>query len=683
MVKRPMEGTDMNARKGELARKALALVTGIALVAGSVPAPALAYAAEAAVGTEATGSSTDAAPLAAAKVTNQELVDLAKSVASSAIKLDPMGAAQTILSWGAGKLIEGLFGEDVEEEQQATLEDVLLAIDSLSTAVSDIQDTMNAQQLDGILNNLNPVLGRKTTYTVYAALRDIDAKQAAGTYTEAQAKQLVRNALTESIGVTKGAEGSVENTYDLFAWNLWKAMTDAYHVTASGKAQDLTLMQVWYEHLRYKYHWEHQAYDEWATFQAQCVSLLATSLTLEKASLQVRIELLDEWNAAHPDDLRSTGALESYLATIQDCINQMSGYQGKDAGGNDVSYPGLFNDAAWDAQYWLYKQRDESERYYWTHGHEVLFYALVNTQHVPGEWPGASTDPNSTCYGIVKSYTYGSYGIATDFDAYVNPKYWYDFIKYSRNASGSSTSLWASGFEPLASSGQLKAMYKDYRGEESLYHIFMSEDEGNFQGLDESNVQGAWYFVVDPEGGDGPYFKKTSRWEGEARIHCLVSADASDDTANLCSYTGTGTTPNPREHFIGIGVKREGPETYDPSGFGTVPAPGPKNGWEKTDDGSWAYYVDGELGRTAWLHDSDGQWYYMRDSVMQVGWFRDADGAWYYLEERHNGHFGAMLRSAWVKSGGAWYYLGADGALLRGTITPDGYRVDANGRWVG
>ena len=38
--------------------------------------------------------------------------------------------------------------------------------------------------------------------------------------------------------------------------------------------------------------------------------------------------------------------------------------------------------------------------------------------------------------------------------------------------------------------------------------------------------------------------------------------------------------------------------------------------------------------------------------------------------------------------GGFWYYLypqvgGPQGSLATDTVTPDGYRVDASGRWVG
>ena len=43
-----------------------------------------------------------------------------------------------------------------------------------------------------------------------------------------------------------------------------------------------------------------------------------------------------------------------------------------------------------------------------------------------------------------------------------------------------------------------------------------------------------------------------------------------------------------------------------------------------------------------------------------------------------------MARNQWekVEENGQWFYLGADGAMLTNTTTPDGSRVDESGAWV-
>ncbi len=73
-----------------------------------------------------------------------------------------------------------------------------------------------------------------------------------------------------------------------------------------------------------------------------------------------------------------------------------------------------------------------------------------------------------------------------------------------------------------------------------------------------------------------------------------------------------------------------------------------------------AYYIDGNL----YNFDASG--------AMSTGW-RFIDGDWYYFTSS-----GAAAMNRWVGN----YYLGADGAMLTNTITPDGYLVGADGKWI-
>lgn len=42
-----------------------------------------------------------------------------------------------------------------------------------------------------------------------------------------------------------------------------------------------------------------------------------------------------------------------------------------------------------------------------------------------------------------------------------------------------------------------------------------------------------------------------------------------------------------------------------------------------------------------------------------------------------------MLENSWVKTGEVYYYVGADGSMLRGAYVPDTeYYVDSTGAWV-
>lgn len=89
-------------------------------------------------------------------------------------------------------------------------------------------------------------------------------------------------------------------------------------------------------------------------------------------------------------------------------------------------------------------------------------------------------------------------------------------------------------------------------------------------------------------------------------------------------------------------------------------------------DGKWYYLASSGEMKTGW-QNIGGVWYYLASSgEMKTGW-QKIDGTWYYLEAS-----GAMGANKWVGD----YYLGTSGAMLTNTITPDGRKVDENGKLV-
>ncbi|MBR6789875.1 MAG: N-acetylmuramoyl-L-alanine amidase family protein, partial [Oscillospiraceae bacterium] len=101
-------------------------------------------------------------------------------------------------------------------------------------------------------------------------------------------------------------------------------------------------------------------------------------------------------------------------------------------------------------------------------------------------------------------------------------------------------------------------------------------------------------------------------------------------------------------------------------------------GWHQDTDGKWYHMDDAGIMTTGWHADHNGSWYYLQDSgSMKTGWHKDADGKWYYLQDS-----GSMKANGWVQARGEWYYIGSDGAMITDTVTPDGYRVDADGKWI-
>ncbi len=122
--------------------------------------------------------------------------------------------------------------------------------------------------------------------------------------------------------------------------------------------------------------------------------------------------------------------------------------------------------------------------------------------------------------------------------------------------------------------------------------------------------------------------------------------------------------------------------------------------WIQNADGSWSYQTGTSPMTNRWVciynpyaderrrQKRYGWFKFGPDGKMLTGWVTDVDGNIYYLNPASDGTCGMML-IGWQQIDGKWYYFSKDegsgtmGALLRNTITPDGYHVDQTGAWTG
>ena len=103
--------------------------------------------------------------------------------------------------------------------------------------------------------------------------------------------------------------------------------------------------------------------------------------------------------------------------------------------------------------------------------------------------------------------------------------------------------------------------------------------------------------------------------------------------------------------------------------------------WKKEQSG-WNYINDNGAKAVGWTKTPSG-WYYLdTDSgIMQTGWKKDNAGYWYFLNTAKGAAEGIML-TGWNWIDGYCYYFDVQsGALLVNTTTPDGYKVNADGKW--
>ena len=66
---------------------------------------------------------------------------------------------------------------------------------------------------------------------------------------------------------------------------------------------------------------------------------------------------------------------------------------------------------------------------------------------------------------------------------------------------------------------------------------------------------------------------------------------------------------------------------------------------------------------------------------MVTGWVHTPDSKWYFFENAKNVNEGTMV-TGWKEVQGSWYFFATEGYMLTNTITPDGYLVGTDGKWV-
>ena len=74
-----------------------------------------------------------------------------------------------------------------------------------------------------------------------------------------------------------------------------------------------------------------------------------------------------------------------------------------------------------------------------------------------------------------------------------------------------------------------------------------------------------------------------------------------------------------------------------------------------------------------WKRNDRGWWYEEANGSYPTATWKLINNKWYYFDG-----IGYMAESRWIGN----YYVGADGALLVSTVTPDGYYVDETGKWI-
>ncbi|MBR4313647.1 MAG: InlB B-repeat-containing protein, partial [Lachnospiraceae bacterium] len=75
-------------------------------------------------------------------------------------------------------------------------------------------------------------------------------------------------------------------------------------------------------------------------------------------------------------------------------------------------------------------------------------------------------------------------------------------------------------------------------------------------------------------------------------------------------------------------------------------------------------------------------YYFDNNGDMYTGWLTtDGDGAKYFFDTARTDNEGRMA-TGWKLINNEWYFFGTEGAMYKSAITPDGYLVDSDGKWM-
>lgn len=444
------------------------------------------------------------------------------------------------VDWAARKFLSEALGLKSKSEQESA--DVMEKLDKLMDGQSKLQESMNTlskqvtcEQLNGFLNDFQKLTSEQTTNDVYNTLRGIDKDEEEEKCSAEVASARRLQCLTTDCGLTEKTMSRADKGIDKYTHELATALTTPMKVTyEDGKTLYNDLFEINYQSLRRTYHWENQAYDEWIAFQNKALGTFSIAATVERLSLLARIEKINKYNEKHPDpnDQLYPDSINNRLKTLDDEV---------------AAVKKLINRKV--------KIRDDNERYYWTPGHEILFYTTPNTKDIPQENTKAgvgTTAALNKANGLTMKKNVNGYYVPA-----VNYGFWQPFIRYE------------GGNKRLVNYDQLNAIFKDYGGKANLYDIFFSKTEGNFNNTNKK-VDKNCTFVIDGEKSETtgksyyitykPYVFKADQvfCYGVENSKINKGKLPTPSKIHLCYYHYGHADPKTGKNCVGIGIKSVG-----------------------------------------------------------------------------------------------------------------------------
>lgn len=420
--------------------------------------------------------------------------------------------AKQIASTALEKLLEKLFPNiavkmeqySPEAELKNMLANIKTQLDDIQMDLGSIKDQITCTELNSIFNEFALASSYTAPFTALKTLQDIDNDP--NMSSEQKAKERL-SSLTEGLGITNG---SVDTKLDNYTDLMVRMITMTYNVNLDGREVRLDLLDLLYELMKRTYKWENDAYEYWNTFQNNILSFVTALVTVNRMSVAARYAL---W----PSKI-----LQERMEVLEGFVTDLQGLRTRE----------------------VLQLKPEYRHYWWRGERDYYFYTQLNTRDIPQEDKKAGVQAGylKSLRGLTYKNEGGTY--------FFSPKesFWEPFVSYSYDHSN------------LITLDALQKIYSDYEGKKSLWDIFFTETEGNFN--KPSGDYSSWCWIIHPDSRYALTYH-SHLFKGD-EVYCYYARDPGvtnkgstalkTDKLDLCIYHNTHSDPKTCLNSIGIGM---------------------------------------------------------------------------------------------------------------------------------
>lgn len=455
----------------------------------------------------------------------------AQAILEKALLDAAKGTPAEFAKWGTKKLIAAALNTDEESDCDiimGRLDDVVKNQNKMIDMLNQIDTKIMKKDLYDKMNDFIKKSWNGDFEANYRGLADVNSKtyKSKEDLAAAQKNYLVTTVAKMNVGSLHGGDC----TFDEDVYTYGNYLTKGELVLYSSERQPI--YSIWHQTMKYKYKWEHQAYDEWATFQNNVTESYLSAAAIDKLCILARIDAIEEYNKKASPDKISTDRLKTRLTMLDEQIAEVKDTYNK---------------------YKVTKLPD-SMRCYQVPGHEMYLYTTAKEQTIPNEadkkkgihdltnwyYSHQNNKPEFTkLTGLKGRWNTQKHGT----DIWPNLNHWRSFVSYD-SSTLTPTAEW------------MQQIHKDYEGNATLYQIFFDRDKGNM--TPPSGWQKNWNFVVDPNS-DHPM----EYWKGGSTRADRVYTPTVDGSAALQKsiiyyyHNWSNNPPDTVRHYIGIGITKD------------------------------------------------------------------------------------------------------------------------------